>query len=366
MSKIIMSIVALIVLATAGYFVDPNFKAQINSLVGKSPSAPAMVATQSRIEVPAQGGAPSVDRLKAILDSGTLNASVQSPSKPFYVGGGSRATGFNVDFLNLMFKQGEFKGKVRTLEGLAVATYAEVPEQLLKNPAADIAIDGLTFNDEDLHGVVYTKPYVTDFGYSLITPKGVNIASVNDTVGMKIGVLNGDPDAKAFAESAFPGAKLVELSDRAGSDGKWINHHFDAGRVDAVVYDYPFAVAEVTGTNLQFAMTKIKGSDIQYRIGVRKGDKELLAALNVAITKAMAEPEYADMLKTYFMSKDIAATRRASSGEVSYIVVKGDTLGSIASAMLGDGKRYTDIQERNNLANPNFIAVGQKLVMPAK
>jgi nucleoid-associated protein YgaU len=72
------------------------------------------------------------------------------------------------------------------------------------------------------------------------------------------------------------------------------------------------------------------------------------------------------MLKKYFMSDKTAAVRRASSGEVSYVVTKGDTLSTIAQTQLGDKMKYGDIQSRNNLANPNFIAVGQKLIIPVK
>ena len=245
-----------------------------------------------------------------------------------------------------------------------VETYADVPKQLLSNKNVDIAIDGLTFNDDDLPGVVYTIPYVKDFGYSLITEKGNLVQSAADLAGMKVGILQGDPDVRSFVEQAFPGVKIVEVSDKADASGKFIIGHFKAHRIDAMVYDYPFAVAEVDGTNLQFAMTKIKGSDIQYRIGVRKGDTELLAALNSAIRKVMDMPEYSNMLKTYFMSTNVAAVRRASSGEVSYNVAKGDTLSTIAQSQLGNKTRYVDIQARNNLANPNFITVGQHLIVP--
>jgi nucleoid-associated protein YgaU len=353
MTKVLASIAFLILVVFGGYFGDANFKAQVNGLVGKH-SATATAAS------PAPVAAQEGGRLATILSSGVVTASVQNPSKPFYSVNGRQATGFNVDFMNILFAQSEFKGKIK-VEAAAVETYADVPKQLLDNKKVDIAIDGLTFNDEDLNGVVYTIPYVKDFGYSLIMAKGDSPGA-----GMRVGILQGDPDAKAFAEQAFPDAKLVELSDKADANGKWIVGHINAKRVDAVMYDYPFAVAEVEGTNLQFAQTKIKGSDIKYSIGVRKGDKDLLAALNSAIRKAVDTPEYTEMLKTYFMSTNVAAVRRASSGEVSYVVVKGDTLSTIAAAQLGDIKKYTDIQSRNNLANPNFIAVGQKLIIPAK
>jgi nucleoid-associated protein YgaU len=125
-------------------------------------------------------------------------------------------------------------------------------------------------------------------------------------------------------------------------------------------------VAEVEDTDLQFAMTKIEGSDIKYKIGVRKEDKELLMALNSAIRKAMADDSYPEMLKSYFMSKNVVAARRASASEMSYVVARGDTLSTIAQGVYGDMKKYTIIQERNNLANPNFISVGQKLIIPTK
>ena len=358
MVKIIGSIAFLIAMVLGGYFADAKFKAQIDGMLGKGKAVATETADKA---VPDRVAAKAGGRLETIQEAGVVRVSVQNPSKPFFVNEGGRAKGFNVDFMKILFSQKEFKGEIKLDTDHAVDTYANVPQQLLSNKNVDIAIDGLTFNDEDLNGVVYTIPYVKDFGYSLIMAKGDSPGA-----GMRIGVLQGDPDAKAFAEGAFPDAKITELSDKADADGKWIIGHIKSKNVDAVMYDYPFAVAEVAGTDLQFAQTKIKGSDIQYRIGVRKEDKDLLAALNSAIRKSMDDVRYPEMLKTYFMSNSVAAVRRASSGEASYIVVKGDTLSTIAQAQMGDKTKYGDIQNRNNLANPNFIAVGQKLIIPSK
>ena len=53
---------------------------------------------------------------------------------------------------------------------------------------------------------------------------------------------------------------------------------------------------------------------------------------------------------------------------VTYIVVKGDTLWSIANKKLGNGKRYTEIYmiNKNIIKNPNVIMIGQKIVLPMK
>jgi ABC-type amino acid transport substrate-binding protein len=369
MGKILGSVAFLIAILVGGFVYDAGFHAKVVGMFGKS-DAVAPVASGSGSWSKASEGVHSAatndGRLEVINHTGVVHASVQSPSVPFFSVENGKPKGFNVDFMHMLFKQSEFVGRITVDTGNTVETYADVPKQLLSNKNVDIAIDGLTFNDDDLPGVVYTIPYVKDFGYSLITTKGTVVSNAADLTGMKVGILQGDPDVRAFAEQAFPGAKIVEVSDKVDATGKFIVGHFNAHRIDAMVYDYPFAVAEVDGTNLQFAMTKIKGSDIQYRIGVRKGDTDLLAALNSAIRKVMDKPEYADMLKTYFMSTNVAAVRRASSGEVGYVVARGDTLSTIALSQLGDIKRYTDIQTRNNLANPNFITIGQKLVIPSK
>lgn len=47
-----------------------------------------------------------------------------------------------------------------------------------------------------------------------------------------------------------------------------------------------------------------------------------------------------------------------------YTVVKGDTLWAIAKKYYGDGNRYPEIARANNIANPNIIHIGQKLLIP--
>jgi ABC-type amino acid transport substrate-binding protein len=355
----------VIVVTVIGYFADPKINSQINSVLGINKTTQQV--SKSSVDQPKQEVTKQASgkAMSTILANGSIRVGVQTPSKPFYDTSGGKPQGFNVDFMKILFAQSEF-GNVKADTSTTVDTYADLPKLLMNGDKVDMIIDGLTFNDEDHKGVVYSIPYVKDFGYSLITTKGNNIQNVSDTVGMNIGILKGDTDVRAFAEQTFPDAKLVELSDKPDASGKWIVGHIKSKHVDAVVYDYPFAVAEVEDTDLQFAMSKIKGSDIQYRIGVKQSDKDLLVALNSAIRKTMNDDAYPEMLKKYFMSNKVAAVRRVSSGETSYVVVKGDTLSTIASTLLGDKMKYAEIQTRNNLANPNFIAVGQKLVIPQK
>lgn len=370
MSKVISGIVILVLVLVGGYFVDEGYKAKVDHLLHKDAPVPVTPSSDasdwSNIAPGIQPSTKMSGTLANIIASNTVRVSVQNPSKPFFFRDNrGSAKGFNVDFMKALFAESDFGGRDIKLDtSHEVDAYEKVPKQLLGGNVVDIAIDGLTFNEDDLKGVVYTIPYVKDFGYSLIAQSHSDITSAEAANGKTIGVLKGDPDAMAFAKQKFPSSRIVELSDKADGNGKWIVGYVDSHKVDAVIYDYPFAVAELEGTDMQFVSPKLLGSNIEYKIGVRAGDKDLLQALNSAIRKVTASDAYTEMLKTYFMSNKVAAARAANGNEAVYMVVRGDTLSTIAKAKLGDSKHYIDIQTRNNLANPNFIAVDQKLVIP--
>ena len=45
-------------------------------------------------------------------------------------------------------------------------------------------------------------------------------------------------------------------------------------------------------------------------------------------------------------------------------MVAGDTLFNIAKQYLGDGNRYMELAQANNIANPDHIEVGQVITIP--
>jgi len=61
--------------------------------------------------------------------------------------------------------------------------------------------------------------------------------------------------------------------------------------------------------------------------------------------------------------EDSAEAEGEDTEDVTYIVEPGDTLWSIAERFFGDGNRYKEIAELNNLADPNIIHAGQELVI---
>ncbi|QVN18950.1 transporter substrate-binding and LysM peptidoglycan-binding domain-containing protein [Burkholderia pyrrocinia] len=331
--------------------------------------APVSSNTGGSLPIVVRPDAPSAtDTLQRILSTHVVRISVQNPSEPIYGEPNGVPHGFNWDFAHLLFAQPKFAatGPIKIDTHHEVDAYVDVPRQLLAStggqPSVDVAMDGLTFPDNTPAGVVYTNPYLDDFGYALIVGADSPIRSATDAAGKTIGVLQGDPDVKAFVQRAFPGSRIVEVND---ADPHFVDKSVDGHVVDAFVYDYPFAVDSIKGTDLHFAVTKLEGSSISYKIGVRASDADLLMTLNSAIARVKASPEYLVLMRRYFISHQ-ALTTAATAGERTYRVRPGDRLASIAARQLGAASRYREIQTRNNLPNPNLILVGQALVIPQR
>lgn len=63
-------------------------------------------------------------------------------------------------------------------------------------------------------------------------------------------------------------------------------------------------------------------------------------------------------------AEDITPISTPAPASKYYTVVKGDTLWGIAKKYYGNGNRYPEIAAANNIANPNIIHIGQKLLIP--
>lgn len=72
----------------------------------------------------------------------------------------------------------------------------------------------------------------------------------------------------------------------------------------------------------------------------------------------------ADKKSTKLMANDTKRITKTVK-TTTYIVKKGDTLYSIAKRLTGNGSNCYAIANQNNIANPNLIQVGQKLVIKA-
>ena len=61
----------------------------------------------------------------------------------------------------------------------------------------------------------------------------------------------------------------------------------------------------------------------------------------------------------------VFSPEQPSPAGTAYTVVSGDCLWSIALRFYGSGTQYTKIAAANGLADPDYIRIGQVLVIPA-
>lgn len=310
------------------------------------------------------------DEFFTIIKSEKIKIGVQSLSPPFnYVENGNR-TGFDYDFAKMVFAQSEF-GFVNPDAIDAdheVLLYEDIPGMLTKKNArgtndVDIIMGALSYEEADTPGVIYTIPYIENFGYSLVAKKTSNIKSLADLKGKKIGVLQGDPVLLDYAKSVLPeGASIVE---KKVDTQKWMSDFLNTNKVDAIIFDFPFAIVEVNSSeDLQVKVANLPNSNITYRIGLRKGNEKLRDELNTAIRKVKLMPDYTSLLKKYLPADGVLKPTNVNNNP-THIVAKGESLSIIAEKHLKDVSRWKEIQSLNNLPNPQFISVGDKLIMPA-
>jgi ABC-type amino acid transport substrate-binding protein len=245
------------------------------------------------------------------------------------------------------------------------------------NFSADIIMSGIARDPSYDETISWSRPYA-EFGYALVTKKSSYIDTLDDCKNKKIGIVQGDNIVKAYVNKQLPDSEIVELSDESD---EWLSDalNLNQNQVDAVVYDYPFAVVEVKGINdqakeqgalgklLEIRIASLPNSELKYSIGVPKGEDDLLALVNDAIGQVANEdnPSYAALIQKYFRSGDITPVK-ITSQENLYIVQRGDSLSKIAAKVLNDGRRWKELAARNNIGNNYLIVPGQKIIMPNK
>jgi len=111
-------------------------------------------------------------------------------------------------------------------------------------------------------------------------------------------------------------------------------------------------------------------ADVQAKLDAQKSAAEKAAesaAKKASETKASAESLMAD-LTAKLQAKQPKVAKAAKKEHEIYVVQPGDSLSKIAKEKYGDMMRWSEIFEANKdqIADPNIIQVGQRLIIPPK
>lgn len=154
---------------------------------------------------------------------------------------------------------------------------------------ADVAASGITITPERRQKVDFSIPYV-EAAQVIIVPKGSPVRSRNDIRGKRIGVQHGATGDTYVTRNIqqperFPNAALAVAA-------------VASGKVDVAVIDQDPAKMYLTG-NDQLEILPDPLTSESYAIAVRKGNPELLQAVNDAITDLKASGRLEELRAAY-------------------------------------------------------------------
>ena len=315
--------------------------------------------------------------LETIKDKEIIRIGMEPDAPPTYFTEDGKETGFDYEMLRLLLPPISTALGVRMemadVEAKGFA-YDTLPHLLLQpKPTIEIIAGGYV-KDDGLKNVEWTHPYLS-FGYALITKykdkdKYKDLESLK---GAKLGVYK-DGQAKDWAESHIKGlSKVVEAVDNPDTEeSDWMKMLIN-GEVDAIMYDYPFAVNELKDYDGELEITNKRlnesGDMREYCFGIPCNNTKWLKKLNAAIDSFKTTSTYADLVSKFIPNPDADGTKKTlpiPAGKNTYTVKKGETLSIIALRQLQDMQRWREIFELNkgNLASPDIIYEGTVLIMP--
>ena len=221
------------------------------------------------------------------LEEGKLLMGNDTTYPPFEsIGDNGDPEGFDVDIaMELADRLG------LELEVVTTAWEGIIPG--LKTDKYDILMSAMTITDERLAEIDFSDPYI-DSNQSIAVKKGTtDIVSEEDLVGKVVGV-QVDTTGQFTAEE-IAGIKEIRKYDTI----LLAFQELELGRIDAIMNDYPVN-AYLSKIRGQTEVVTTVTTDEQYGIGVKKGNDQLLEAINQALADMDADGTYNEIFDKWF------------------------------------------------------------------
>jgi len=235
------------------------------------------------------GQAVAGDELQSIKDKGTISVGLEGTYPPFsFVGDDGQLTGFEVEFSQALAKELGVKVKLQTTkwDGLLAA---------LESKRLDAVINQVTISDERKKKYDFSQPYTVSGIQALTQKKDAGaITSAKDLTGKKVGLGLGT-NYEQWLKENVPGA-IIKTYD----DDPTKYQDLRVGRIDAILVDRLAAFELVSKTNDTLALAGPAFSRQEAGVTLRKGEPELLDAINKAIDKLRADGTLAKLSQKYF------------------------------------------------------------------
>ncbi|MBX8516212.1 cystine ABC transporter substrate-binding protein [Pseudomonas cichorii] len=235
------------------------------------------------------GQAMAGEQLQKIKDSGTLNVGLEGTYPPFsFVDENGKLTGFEVELSEALAKELGVKAKVQPTkwDGILAA---------LESKRLDLVINQVTISDERKKKYDFSQPYTISGLQALTQKKNADtIKTPQDLAGKKVGVGLGT-NYEQWIKANVPTA-IVKTYD----DDPTKFQDLRVGRIDAILVDRLAALEIAAKTKDAFGVAGAPFSRQESGIALRKGEPELLDAINKAIDKLRADGTLGKLSQKYF------------------------------------------------------------------
>ena len=205
--------------------------------------------------------------------------------KPFEYREGTEIVGFDIEISKAIAKK---LGKELVIEDMAFGSLISA----LNNDKIDFIAAGMTVDDEKIKQVDFSQTYFHTKQVIIVKEENNDVATVEDLVGKKVGVqlaTTGDT-----AVSKTKGVEVVRVNKGAQAVMDLQN-----GKVDAVVIDAEPAKEFIKGQD-GLKILDAPFVEEEYAIAVKKGDSELLEAINETFDELKESGEYDKIYAQFF------------------------------------------------------------------
>nr|WP_240793349.1 transporter substrate-binding domain-containing protein [Psychrobacillus vulpis] len=233
-----------------------------------------------------------VDSLKVVQDKGEMVVGIMGTYAPYNFMNKDKAyDGFDVDIAKELAKRLNVEAKfvAQDFSGL-------IPG--LQKGKFDILVSQVTITEDREKQIDFTDPYITNDVKVIVKDDNTSIQSVEDFKGKKIGVGLGTNDEAYLRNDLIP--QVGDFKINTYDDVITTLKDLDAGRIDATINNvYALKpIIEENGFKVKAVGEPIKSD--KAAVAVKKGNTELVDALNKALSDMKKDGTYKEIFVKWF------------------------------------------------------------------
>jgi polar amino acid transport system substrate-binding protein len=259
------------------------------ALIGcSSGSATPPASTENTGSTGSTGSQTPANNELGLVKAGTLTVGSDCDYPPFIMLEDNKPTGFEYELAQALAQDMGL-----TLEYLSPQGFDTLVAAIAGGGKMDLAISSLTISDERKESIDFCDPYF-DANQACVTLKSSSITSSADLAGKTVGAQSGTT-GEAWANENIPGIIMKGFGQT--SEGLAA---LQAGDIEALFFDEPVAMEQVTGTYTDCKILEVIPTGEQYGFGVSKDNPALKNQVNASLKKLIADGTYERLFAKYF------------------------------------------------------------------